>query len=187
MALLREGLLNGRVLALGQHVASATRDELIRLGARVENVQNGLDDVAAEEWAAERSPLDALVYDVGAAFGAGGLDGLRGAVEEAWAVVRGVATGALIPADAHGKIVLVAPRPDAGPYAAAARAALENLARTLSVEWARYSITVTAIAPGPGTGDGELATLVAFLVSSGGDYLSGCRLELGAVAGRRSS
>ena len=49
---------------------------------------------------------------------------------------RAVATGALIPAGA-GKCVLIAPRPDRGPFAGAARAALENLARTLSVEWAR--------------------------------------------------
>ena len=65
--------------------------------------------------------------------------------------------------------------------AEAARAALENLARTLSAEWARYGITVTAIAPGRSTTDDEVASLVAFLTSVAGDYYSGCRFELGAI------
>ena len=60
-------------------------------------------------------------------------------------------------------------------------AALENLARTLSVEWARYAITTVTIAPGSKTTEGELSELVCFLVSPGGEYLSGCLLELGAV------
>jgi hypothetical protein len=38
------------------------------------------------------------------------------------------------------------------------------------------------IAPGDATSDEELAELVCFLVSPAGDYLSGCRLELGAAA-----
>ena len=37
------------------------------------------------------------------------------------------------------------------------------------------------IAPGASTTDEELAELVCFVVSEGGDYLSGCRLDLGAV------
>ena len=36
-------------------------------------------------------------------------------------------------------------------HADAARAGLENLARTLSIEWARYAITLVAIAPGRAT------------------------------------
>ncbi|MBV9807120.1 MAG: hypothetical protein JO286_08060, partial [Solirubrobacterales bacterium] len=47
-----------------------------------------------------------------------------------------------------GKVLLIAPRSRAGSFAAAARAALENLARTLSVEWARYGATAVAVAPG---------------------------------------
>jgi hypothetical protein len=49
------------------------------------------------------------------------------------------------------------------------------------VEWARFGITATSIAPGPSTRDAEIATLVAFLVSPAGGYFSGCRFELGAV------
>ena len=74
-------------------------------------------------------------------------------------------------------------RGEAGALARAARAALENLARTLSVEWARYAVTVTMVAPGPGTSDEELAEVVCYLVSVAGDYVSGTRFDLGLVAG----
>ena len=40
-------------------------------------------------------------------------------------------------ASGGGRIVYLAPPPDAGEHADAARAGLENLARTLSIEWAR--------------------------------------------------
>jgi NAD(P)-dependent dehydrogenase (short-subunit alcohol dehydrogenase family) len=76
--------------------------------------------------------------------------------------------------------VLIGPRPAVASFAAPARAALENLARTLSVEWARYGITSAAIAPGARTSDDDLAELVCFLVSVAGDYFSGCLFELGA-------
>ena len=92
--------------------------------------------------------------------------------------MRALATAALIPAGA-GKVVLIGPRPDAGPFAAAARAALENLARTLSVEWARYGVGAVAIAPGAQTTDDDLAELVCFLVSPAGEYFTGCVFELG--------
>ena len=105
--------------------------------------------------------------------------GLGEALERAWIAIRGVATGALIPSGA-GKVLLLAPRPTGGSFAAAARAALENLARTLSVEWARYGVTSVAIARGARTGEDELAELVCFLVSPAGEYFSGCLFELGS-------
>ena len=77
-----------------------------------------------------------------------------------------------------GKIVLVAPRPGAGEHAEALRAGVENLARTTSIEWARYAITPTAVLPGPQTADAELAEVVAYLVSPAGDYFAGCVLAL---------
>jgi NAD(P)-dependent dehydrogenase (short-subunit alcohol dehydrogenase family) len=73
----------------------------------------------------------------------------------------------------------VAPRPNAGRHAQAVRAAVENLARTLSVEWARHAITAVALWPGPATTDAELAELACFLISPAGGYFSGCRFELG--------
>ena len=95
----------------------------------------------------------------------------------AWAVVREVATGALIPGADGGKIVLVAPASERP-----VQAGLENLARTLSVEWARYGVTVVAVAPGPHAGPAELTETVCFLVSPAGDYFSGCRFDVGLTA-----
>ncbi len=106
------------------------------------------------------------------------MESLRQTLERAWVAVRALATAALIPAGA-GKVVLIGPRPDAGPYAAAARAALENRARTLSLEWARYGVGTVAIAPGAHTRDDDLAELVCFLVSPAGEYFTGCVFELG--------
>jgi NAD(P)-dependent dehydrogenase (short-subunit alcohol dehydrogenase family) len=63
-------------------------------------------------------------------------------------------------------------------HAAAARAGLENLARTLSIEWARHGVTPVAIAPGPDSSAGEVAALVAYLASPAGSYFSGCLLDL---------
>jgi NAD(P)-dependent dehydrogenase (short-subunit alcohol dehydrogenase family) len=155
-------------------------DALSAAGARLLDLDATLDEDRAREWAAAQAPIHALVVDAGPAFAAGGETALREANERAWVATRAVATGALIPAGA-GKVVLIAPRPDRGAFAGAARAALENLARTLSVEWARYGVTAVAIAPGAGTSDDDLAELVCFLVSPAGDYFSGCQFELGSA------
>jgi hypothetical protein len=77
--------------------------------------------------------------------------------------------------------LFLAPRPDAGEYADAARAAFENLARTLSIEWARFGVTAVAIWPGAATTDGELAALISFLLSDAGGYFTGCRFQLDSV------
>jgi len=172
VTLLRQGLLDGRAVALAGGVPPAIRDALGALGAL---------DVRVDA-----SPINALVYDAGPAFAAGGQDPLRECIEQAWVAVREAAAGALIPAGA-AKVVLIGPRPDAGPFAEAARAALENLARTLSVEWARYGVGTVAIAPGGGTTDEEIAELVCFLVSPAGEYFTGCVFELGAAPLIRSS
>ena len=58
---------------------------------------------------------------------------------------------------------------------------VENLARTLSIEWARYGIRTAALLPGDATDPGEVAELAAFLASRAGDYYSGCRFDLGAA------
>jgi NAD(P)-dependent dehydrogenase (short-subunit alcohol dehydrogenase family) len=184
MTLLRQGLLSGRGIALAGQIPGPLRDALTGLGARVEAVPDELpeDDDAVGAWAREHNPLHAIVFDARSAFGGGGLDGLTGALERSWMAVREVATGALIEGADPGKVVLVAPAADAGPLADSARDGLENLVRTLSVEWARYGITAVMVAPGPRTGDEVLAEVVAFVCSPGGEYLSGCRLELGAVS-----
>jgi citronellol/citronellal dehydrogenase len=101
-------------------------------------------------------------------------------LEQGWASVHEVAER-LIAGQGPAKVLLIAPRPDAGPLASAAQAALENLARTLSVEWARFAITACAILPGAATTTAQLRELVCFLLSPAGDYFSGCALELAAV------
>ena len=179
MSVLRAGLLNGRAIAVS---GEALAGPLERLGARVEPLPTSDgDEDRVGEWARGAAPLQAIVYDARPAFGTGGEAALTESLERGWIAVREVANGALIPADEPGKVVLVGPRPDAGPHAEAARAGLENLARTLSVEWARFGVTAAMVAPGRSTTDDEVAELVCFLVSPAGEYLTGCRLELGAV------
>jgi NAD(P)-dependent dehydrogenase (short-subunit alcohol dehydrogenase family) len=170
---LRDGLLAGTtVIAAPPTGATAA---CARLGADVRPLDADLLDEGAVEAAV--GPCQALVVDAAPLFGAGGPEALRAALDGAWCVVRSTANAAFIPAGA-GKVVLVAPRPAAGELAATLRAALENLARTTSIEWARHGITPTAVLPGPQTADAEIAEVVAYLASPAGDYFSGCVLDL---------
>src|SRR3954452_1291703 len=129
-------------------------------------------------------------------------------VEGTWLMSHTVATRAMIPGGKGGKIVNVTLSPHHGlpgmAHSSAARAAVENLTRVLSIEWARFGIRLTAVAPGPmatetmrtrypkavvegaawtvplgrlGTEE-EFAWLVAYLASPAGDYLSGTVLTL---------
>jgi hypothetical protein len=185
MGLLREKLLEGRRIAVAGLAPTPVTEALQRLGAQIEslNVEElSTDEDRVGEWARARAPLHGLVYGSGAAFGAGGQTGLDATLERTWVAVREVALGALIEAPSPAKLLLIAPRPDSGPLASAACAALENLSRTLSVEWARYFVTAVLIAPGERSTDQQLAELACFALSEAGEYLSGCRLEVGAVA-----
>lgn len=149
--------------------------ELLQLGAQLEELplaQLPADEERVGDWARERAPLDALVW--GAA--------PDPTLDHAWVAVREVATGALIEGSVASKLLLIAPRPDAGPMAGPARAGLENLVRTLSVEWARYEVTAVLLAPGARTTDQQLTAITCFVVSEAGAYLSGCRLDLGVTA-----
>jgi NAD(P)-dependent dehydrogenase (short-subunit alcohol dehydrogenase family) len=181
MTVLRQDLLQGKRVAVSRGVPAGILDALRSLGAGVEPLDAQLDESEAEAWARARAPLHALVFDARATFGQGGAELLAASLERCWNSVRAVARGALIGPVETSKIVLLAPAPGAGPHAGAARSALENLARTLSVEWARYGVRTTAVLPGDHASDEQLGQLVCFLVSPGGDYFSGCRLELGAV------
>jgi hypothetical protein len=195
MTVLHPELLLGRAVALAGGVPGTVAAALSALGARVEVMDphrlpgsgsppersGATAEEPVGEWARARGPLQAVVYDGGPSFADGGLDALVRMTQDAWQAVREVAVGALFEAEEPGKIVLLAPRPDAGPYAEAARAGLENLSRTLSVEWARHQVTVVTVAPGGRTEEGELAELVCFLCSPAGAYLSGCRLALGCL------
>jgi NAD(P)-dependent dehydrogenase (short-subunit alcohol dehydrogenase family) len=179
-------LLAGRRVACVGGGGAANPELFEALGASTRSLHGKLlfdpDDERAVVWAREHAPLHALVCDTRAEFGAGGPERLRAAMDLAWRAARAVATGAMIEAAQPARLIFVGPALSAGPFAPAVRAALENLSRSLSVEWARYALTAVSLAPGPDTGDDELAEVVAFLISDGGGYLSGCQIELGAVA-----
>jgi hypothetical protein len=175
--LFRSGLLEGQAVviaagagAFGDAAARACTD----LGASVQRLDaDPLDEDATAGAVGRLERVDVLVDDAAARFGAGGL---RCAADGAWIAARAVATAFMI--EAGGKLVLVAPPPDAGEHAEATRAAVENLARTLSIEWARYDIRVAAIHPGASTPPADVAALVAYLASPAGDYFSGCVFAL---------
>jgi NAD(P)-dependent dehydrogenase (short-subunit alcohol dehydrogenase family) len=97
-------------------------------------------------------------------------DDVCAALDDAWDAIR---ENKLPPSP--GLIVLIAP-PLGDAHRAAARAGLENLSRTLSVEWARFQIRPVTILPGE---DSEpVAELVAFLASEAGAYYAGCTFTL---------
>ena len=119
-----------------------------------------------------------------------------------WLMTHAAATKAMIGQRA-GKVLSVTLSPHHGMpgmvHSGAGRAAVENMTRTLSVEWARFGIRLTALAAGqfstetlrtkypeevvaamPGTvpagrlgTEEEWAWLVAYLASPAGDFFSG--------------
>ena len=115
--------------------------------------------------------IDVLVWDGAAAFAsARGVEAVHAALDGAWAAIQPQASGA--------KLILLLAPPPGDAHAEAARAGLENLARTLSIEWARLGIRPVAIHPGTATPATEVAELAAFLASAAGAYYSGCRFDL---------
>ena len=177
---LREGVLEGvaLVLAGSGELGAAVSERAAALGA-------GVADRTVDPWGEEpafEGAADVLVWDASAP--PQGADGVRAALDGAWLAIRPVATAAMIDRGG-GSIVLLAPRPGSAA-AEAARAGLENLARTLSVEWARHGIRPVAILPGAATSPVEVAELTAFLASSAGAYYSGCAFTLGAARASRA-
>lgn len=190
--LLRDGLLaevsllvvgsDGPVGSFGLAVREASRE----LGAHVDlhtvgdgaAVDETAMDTAVANIVADPGAIDMLVVDGAALFAAGGL---HACLAGAWDATRAIVGDAFLSGARGGRIVYLAPAPGAGERADAARAGLENLARTLSVEWARHEITVVTIALGDGTTPGEAAALTAYLASPAGAYFSGCQLDLRGV------
>jgi NAD(P)-dependent dehydrogenase (short-subunit alcohol dehydrogenase family) len=156
--ILRAGLLDG----VGLVVAGAGA-----LGAAVE--------ARCAVLGASSDRGDVLVWDGAAAFAsASGVEAVRAALDGGWDAIRGALRDGVL-------LVLLAP-PPGDAHAEAARAGLENMARTLSIEWARRGIRTVAIHPGARTSPAEMAELVAFLASPAGAYYSGCRFDLGRAS-----
>jgi citronellol/citronellal dehydrogenase len=179
-----EVLRNAVLEGLAVCVAGGGDEAAVRcaaLGAAVTRLDADLaDEDAVASAVAALGRIDVLVCDAAPAFAAGGagVAGLRAAVDGAWNAVRAVVNAAWADGTDGGKVILLAPPADAGPHATAAGAALENAARTLSVEWARLGVRVVALRPGADRAT-EAAELIAFLASPGGDYFSGCAFHLG--------
>jgi NAD(P)-dependent dehydrogenase (short-subunit alcohol dehydrogenase family) len=184
--LLRPGLLDGVAVVLAGPPGGSAAPSVVcaGLGARVGECRPTDPALALDEAEMEAAVelalsapggADVLVVDAAGFFAAGGREGLVHSLQASWNVTRTLANRAFIGAGG-GRIIILAPA--TGEHAAAATAALENLARTLSIEWARYGITAVTLAPGPDTTTGEVATLVAYLASSAGEYFSGCLLDL---------
>src|SRR5215211_2975106 len=128
-------------------------------------------------------------------------------VQGTWQMTHAAATKAFIP-QRSGKVISVTLSPHHGMpgmvHSGAARAAVENMMRTLSIEWARFNVKLCAVAAGQfdtevlrtkypkqvsdnvartvplgrlGTPE-EMAWLIAYLASPAGDFFSGAVLTI---------
>ncbi|HST54622.1 MAG TPA: SDR family NAD(P)-dependent oxidoreductase [Solirubrobacteraceae bacterium] len=172
------------------HSLSAdVRDACTALGARVSVCATHASDEPALDAAVTSAltaaaSIDLLVVDGAGLFeqalarGHSSHAALRACMDATWNVTRAVVNLAFLPDARGGRIVYLTPAPDAGAHADAARAGLENLSRTLSIEWARHGVTLVTVACGAHSRGDEVAALLAYLASPAGAYFSGCQLDL---------
>jgi NAD(P)-dependent dehydrogenase (short-subunit alcohol dehydrogenase family) len=203
----------------GEPLAEAV-EEIRRAGGSAEAEPMDIRDADAVEALFDRvlerhGHLDLLVNNAGGQFmspaEAISAKGFRTVtelnVQGTWQMTHAAATKAFIP-QRSGKVVSVTLSPHNGMpgmvHSGAARAAVENMMRTLSIEWARFGIRLCAVAAGQfdtevlrtkypaqvaenvhrtiplgrlGTPE-EMAWMVAYLASPAGDFLSGCVITL---------
>ena len=192
-----------------------TRAEIEAVGgaclALVGDVREGDDVARVVDAALERfGGIDVLVNNAGGQFTAaaelisdnGWHAVQRLAVDAAWRVTRTVAERSMIPAGRGGLVVFLGFSPTRGipgfAHAAAARAAVSNLASGLALEWSRHRVRTVCVAPGSIATEGleqydpaqverwrrgvplgrlglaeEVGSVIAFLASAGGAYITG--------------
>ncbi len=168
-------------------------------------------DALLDEVLAVQGKIDVVVNNAGGQFISPGeqisYNGFRAVtrlnLDATWYVTTQVASRSMIPGG-YGKVVSITMTPRRGipgmSHSSAARAGVESLTQTLSAEWGKYGVRLTAIAPGivhteawerygldpqalakvmPAgrlqTAD-DVAALAAFLISPGGDYISGATI-----------
>ena len=191
--------------------AAGGRAELEAMDVRDDDAVDALFDGVLER----HGRVDALVNNAGGQFlspaEAITPKGFRTVIElnvtGTWLMTHAAATKAFIP-QGEGKVVSVTISPHNGMpgmvHSGAARAAVENMMRTLSIEWSRFGIRLCAVAAGQfdtetvrtkypaqvvevlpqtvplgrlGTED-EMAWLLTYLVSPAGDFFSGSVITL---------
>jgi len=197
--------------AVGEIEGLGGRAEAVAMDIRDEEAVERLFDGALER----HGKIDMLLNNAGGQFlspaEAISPKGFRTVIElnvlGTWLMTHAAATRAMIPQGA-GKVISVTLSPHNGMpgmvHSGAARAAVENMMRTLSVEWARHGIRFCAVAAGQfdtetlrtkyprevvdnvaatvpvgrlGTEE-EMAWLIAYLASPAGDFFSGSVLTI---------
>lgn len=213
--------LGATVVGCGRRIEplEGTREMILELGGEAHVRSTDIRDESAvdallDDVIGRFSRLDLLVNNAGGQFMASAESispkGFRTITElniqGTWNMIHAAATKAFIPQEG-GKVVSVTLSPHGGMpgivHSSAARAAVENMTRTLSVEWSRFGIRLCAIAPGQIATDAfltnyptivddvaatipvgrmgspeEVAWLIAYLASPAGDFFSGTVLTM---------
>jgi citronellol/citronellal dehydrogenase len=201
------GLLEGSVCVVSGAGSGLGREgalELARLGATVVGCGRRPEPLAETAAAAESLPGTVEAEAISP-------KGFRTVIElnvmGTWLMTHAAATKAFIPQEA-GKVLSVTLSPHNGMpgmvHSGAARAAVENMMRTLSIEWARFGIKTVSLAAGqfgtdtmrtkyppevvaavPATipiqrlgTEEEFAWLIAYLASPAGDFFSGTTITI---------
>ena len=203
----RAGPLSKTCEAAGLDPRGVPRMSLVTCDLReFDEVDRALDHVLSSY-----GRIDLLVNNAGGQFRAPAeelsANGFRAVtrlnLEAPWYLTTQIANRSMIP-NRYGKVVSITMTPRRGmpgmAHSSAARAAVESLTRTLAMEWARYGIRLTAVAPGIVHTEAwerygldpeivgrvvplgrlqkpeEVAAVIAFLMSPAGDYITGTTL-----------